>query len=1539
MAPKVSAIDFNEVQEDEVEALKAIYMEDYHEVETKGAWGNANKSFRLTLRALSDLNSYVDLSVTLTVSYPKSGPGLQVTHLEQYHVRTQQRIRNIVEQKPKALLGEVMIFSIASDIQDALEDAVKARQQGSLPSLEVERANANEVALELAKQAEANQARQQLEAQQEEDRVLKQMVEDEMNRREKRKSAKSPQLQKPSVTGRSETFVFEQPASMVIDTDTVKFTEVALYDMTTGSRNDRFGCGLPLLQNGHAARPVTVRQANIEKDRHSVMELEKVLREVKLLRHSAVIALLAYQLDPLGSMSRLTLCTESVERTLRDCIDDLHLSVNKSRNFTIMLLEGLEYVHRAGLVHGSLSVDTIIVTGQQAKQVKLAEVGYGRVLQAAFDAPSKWRPSSSSQASPGRKDDIWSLGLVIVQMLFGLEITRKYASPSSLMSNLELSTPLYDLLAKVFTTDTRKQQSAFDLLPSEFLRTDAPALDDTLGSPISARKASNPFRSRHNSSNAYEPSTSRYASDFTEIRRIGRGGFGEVVEARNKLDGGVFAIKKIRQAPQLDKILSEVMLLNRLNHPYVVRYYSTWVETDFYGNGSEDGNSITRTVTSTKDSPADERSSHSSSDESEPGFGFQSAGGYDFVSSSQADIQFGGSDSGSEAIDDEDSDDKKRLDDESDIFERDDDLNNDHDRQPGNVFRKLRSDSRRVPSILYIQMELCERRTLRDLVRQGLSDDDTWRFARQITEGLAHIHSHGVIHRDMKPDNVFIDVANHPKIGDFGLATTNHSQVIEASLSSKTAMSGDMTRSVGTALYVAPELRSDSNTSYTAKVDLYSLGIMFYEMCQRFNTAMERIRALQSIREKDFTLPEAYGVNGEKAAQGRLISCLISHRPSERPSSAELLRSDIIPIKIEDDTIRHFIESLSDQRSPYHQKLLSVLFSQDAAKRVKALAWDLENQRDPAPTNSATVKLVKRTLMEVFERHGAMPANRPAVFPRSVFTTSPNAFQLLDPYGNLLQLPFDLTFAHARQLSKQAYVNGTDRSYAFEAVFRDTFSGGEPRTLEEVDFDIVTSNPGFEASHDAEVLKVVDEIIDSLSSLASTNFCFHMNHGAILDAILDHCRVSSSQHAAVKEAISKLGFQQWNWARIRKELGSQSYGLPTTTLDDLEHFDFRETPTKAFQKLQSLLEPGGSSRNITLLSTAVQHLTRVLQIASRFGLSRKIYIAPLASFNAKYYEKRLIFQFLVDRKQHREVLAAGGRYDSLIKSLAGSHGNPRARTPLAVGVSIAFDRLVLEAVRGFNNKSKAFLKDSPRTRGEPELPKRADVLLIARNDEALNTQAERLLASMWSSGIAAEMVWDDFVYEESLYNLIVLLKHQASTTVRVRSSDPNIPEVDIQTSGLIAHIQQELREKDARSLKRRPPGLHRQSSQSQGESTHGDVQVLMAQHRSKKSNKYHIVEAARRAWLELEAADHEAPMLAVETRDDVIELLRYTRLGDPESWRKSIQTAQLNERHYLLQVQDILGDYRKAWERGDGTRTVGLFNFRTGLVVRYDVAL
>ena len=158
-------------------------------------------------------------------------------------------------------------------------------------------------------------------------------------------------------------------------------------------------------------------------------------------------------------------------------------------------------------------------------------------------------------------------------------------------------------------------------------------------------------------------------------------------------------------------------------------------------------------------------------------------------------------------------------------------------------------------------MEYCEKQTLRDVIKRGLckDNDEIWRLFRQILEGLAHIHILNVVHRDLKPENIFIDAASNVKIGDFGLATSGQYTMTDKTAATAAHMSGEMTRSIGTAFYVAPEVRSSVGGTYTSKVDMYSLGIIFFEMCFRpLIMGMDRASVGQGLRQKQPVFPQEF---------------------------------------------------------------------------------------------------------------------------------------------------------------------------------------------------------------------------------------------------------------------------------------------------------------------------------------------------------------------------------------------------------------------------------------------------------------------------------------------------------------------------------------------------------------------------------------------------------------------------------------------------------------------------------------------------------
>ena len=115
----------------------------------------------------------------------------------------------------------------------------------------------------------------------------------------------------------------------------------------------------------------------------------------------------------------------------------------------------------------------------------------------------------------------------------------------------------------------------------------------------------------------------------------------------------------------------------------------------------------------------------------------------------------------------------------------------------------------------YIAMEYVEGASLRDLINRGMSVEAAVGVTRQILAAARFAHSHGVIHRDLKPGNVLVDRHGRASVTDFGIAKAGVSEITQT---------GSV---MGTAQYLSPE--QAQGLEVTAASDLYSIGVILYE--------------------------------------------------------------------------------------------------------------------------------------------------------------------------------------------------------------------------------------------------------------------------------------------------------------------------------------------------------------------------------------------------------------------------------------------------------------------------------------------------------------------------------------------------------------------------------------------------------------------------------------------------------------------------------------------------------------------------------------
>nr|XP_009859602.1 eukaryotic translation initiation factor 2-alpha kinase 1-like [Ciona intestinalis] len=217
--------------------------------------------------------------------------------------------------------------------------------------------------------------------------------------------------------------------------------------------------------------------------------------------------------------------------------------------------------------------------------------------------------------------------------------------------------------------------------------------------------------------------------------------------------------------------------------------------------------------------------------------------------------------------------------------------------------------------VIYIQMQLCST-TLKkwlvarnDLLTSHVTNSNhvpaSFFILKQIISALSHIHSKGLLHRDVKPQNVFIveqEKLPQIKLGDFGLARSslprNNSDPLTPLVDSDSPLDfsiNEHTSGVGTSLYASPEQLNGE--SYNEKADIYSVGIIFYELICPVTTAHERMLAIQKLRKQE--IPEEFVKHTPSSVD--LLQSILCHDHGLRPSACDLLvKLESIPEAIVD---------------------------------------------------------------------------------------------------------------------------------------------------------------------------------------------------------------------------------------------------------------------------------------------------------------------------------------------------------------------------------------------------------------------------------------------------------------------------------------------------------------------------------------------------------------------------------------------------------------------------------------------------------------
>lgn len=1608
-------LDLQQRQQDELDSITSIYGDIMKNITGNELVWNKKPSphFQIYLVA-NEVPDRPELSVILdiefTQTYPKSPPLVKILEPKNLLKARIEQLNNIIRTSISEYPDQEVCYIIISEVKNALDEF--QLQTEKMLSLEEEREKRLRAEQEKLLQMEADkekeyQIKQKKQSAELNAQLLKiqgeyDSISNDTDLIEERGSAV------PENPG--DYILFENDITAVVESIRSRFQFRAVSKKHIYKGRDLLSpfsqqwVVVPFLSNEFKERVKGLRIEYLlseielftpywlkEDGKREVQKLESELESLVGIFHPNVILLLGFQINKvIGKGWRVRLLTEHPTSSISlDEILEQKLSIDYtiSRHWLIQLLPALETLHNTGHTFKYINPLSVVLcddypTKHLPQSVKLQYPSCGFMLLLMYhrsstspfdidylfltdDMSSEWlAPELKKDKTYQRKTDVWDLGVLFMRTMLGTSyVDDMFSSPDDFSHKLasgtisfdkDYSEDVYDMLSKMLQKKLSKRPTMLDLNAVRFLR-DGPVLqhevrfqnghfvvvDNGKLESYNTEDDSDLKNSSMNILNDSKEPVGRYQRDFEEIGRLGKGGFGEVVKVRNRMEGTFYAIKKIKhKTHKLDSLLSEVLSLARLNHQYIVRYYGTWVEEIKHESANNDDSSTSDESELESDFDGSlvqgSRSVLATADNS-----FQ----VDFISHSfDPSVTFGTS----------------NFDDEEFNFEFGSRSNNDN--EYGDSPDEETSESRQKKpldlvkhsmSMLYIQMEFCENNTLLNLIEQGLPNNPSeyWRLFRQLLEAVSYIHREGFIHRDLKPMNIFIDKANNIKVGDFGLAKNSQFSSVLLNNNQVPSMDDkDLSTVVGTFFYNAKEVATGD---YDDKVDMYSLGVIFFEMCYSLPTGMERAKKINDLRLVSVEFPKDFS-DSKYRQEKRIIKNLLDHDPKKRPAAGDLLQSGWLPVEHQDQVIKEALKSLADPASPWQQQVRDSLFSQPYLLARELMFDDssrkTKQQLDYGVGDYLLFSNMMTTLFDIFRKHGGVEEfNSDLLIPKSPSYSKKAVYEVLDRSGSVLNLPYDLLLPFARFLGRNTIT--VPKLFRHNLVFRPNLRGiGAPEKFGVVSFDIISNDSQTSQYNDAECIKIMDELIQSFSCFSSvgTNCIIMINHHDVLDCIIQYTfgniGIDEETKTGIMEILSQLGIDRGP-EDIKKYLREELKVPQTVTNDLIDMFNFTVDPEKGQNKLEKIF---ADSPLLYRIQKSMIYITSMLKIVRSFNVLTKIYFHPLSNYNSKYFDGGLMFQavFKVDKARSFTRIATGGRYDNLINQMP-TTGISRMTRNLAVGFLLSSTYLFL-LVKNFHKKTHA-------DRGKKVLKGRCDVLITGLNRDILAECGYSLVSDLWAGGISADTYvassQEDYLDKADIEKIPwVLIIRLANTTkkktkkagaqyksIRIRDMATS-KDTDINSDQVVEHMKKLIvsrKEDEERTTSNTKETTPNETSEFiLGDSPLFSVEINQKpvvvtneapRGRKNKTNKWEVENDSIIASANFIKTLANTTVLSIDASEEMLDAIQTTSLTLQDLWYRKMYSAGSNiPRSFVTNIYNSL-----IKEKAKGSRWVLIYSSKT----------